>query len=85
MCATPDQMVGDIYSLAACNEAGDRRLQAMMDEFGIDDLDGLSDFIIDTSRARDRRPPSRGCPTAPTATRCASTAIEAPVRHGRDA
>ncbi|MEL7462995.1 MAG: hydantoinase B/oxoprolinase family protein [Pseudomonadota bacterium] len=47
---TPDQTVGDIYSLAACNEAGDRRLQAMLDEFGIDDIDALSDFIIETSR-----------------------------------
>ena len=47
---TPDQTVGDIYSLAACNEAGDRRLQSMLDEFGIDDIDELSDFIIETSR-----------------------------------
>ncbi|MEM6679347.1 MAG: hydantoinase B/oxoprolinase family protein [Pseudomonadota bacterium] len=47
---TPDQTVGDLYSLAACNEAGDRRLQAMMDEFGIDDLSALSDFVIETSR-----------------------------------
>ncbi len=46
----PDQVVGDMYSLAACNEIGDRRLQAMLDEFGIDDLDGLSDFIVETSR-----------------------------------
>ena len=47
---TPDQTVGDIYSLAACNEAGDRRLQAMLDEFDIDDIEGLSDFIIAASR-----------------------------------
>ncbi len=47
---TPDQTVGDMYSLAACNEAGNRRLQAMMDEFGIDDLQPLSDFLIETSR-----------------------------------
>lgn len=47
----PDQVVGDLYSLAACNEAGDRRLQSMMGEFGIADLDGLSDFIMQTSRA----------------------------------
>ncbi|MEX0350691.1 MAG: hydantoinase B/oxoprolinase family protein, partial [Paracoccaceae bacterium] len=47
---TPDQTVGDMYSLAACNEAGDRRLQAMMDEFGIDDLQSLSEFVIETSR-----------------------------------
>ena len=47
---TPDQTVGDMYSLAACNEAGERRLQAMMDEFAIDDLQALSDFIVETSR-----------------------------------
>ncbi|WP_417522610.1 hydantoinase B/oxoprolinase family protein [Marinovum sp.] len=46
----PDQVVGDLYSLAACNAAGDRRLQAMMGEFGIADLEGLSEFIIETSR-----------------------------------
>ena len=46
----PDQVVGDMYSLAACNEAGDRRLQDMMGEFGMAALDGLSDFIIKTSR-----------------------------------
>ena len=46
----PDQVVGDMYSLAACNEAGDRRLQTMMAEFGIANLDGLADFVIETSR-----------------------------------
>ena len=46
----PDQVVGDIYSLAACNEAGERRLQSMLDEFGLADLDGLADFVIETSR-----------------------------------
>ncbi|MFT5065350.1 MAG: N-methylhydantoinase B, partial [Reinekea sp.] len=46
----PVQVVGDMYSLAACNAAGDRRLQTMMTEFAITDLAGLSDFIIDTSR-----------------------------------
>ena len=47
---TPDQTVGDLYSLAACNAAGDRRLQAMLHEFGIDDLNGLSEFILTASR-----------------------------------
>ncbi|GAB5468412.1 MAG: hydantoinase B/oxoprolinase family protein [Rhodospirillales bacterium] len=51
----PDQVVGDIYSLAACNEAGDRRLQDMMAEFGIDHLEDLSDFIIETSRKATRK------------------------------
>lgn len=50
----PDQVVGDMYSLAACNEAGDRRLQKMLIEFGIVDLQDLSDFIIDTSRKATR-------------------------------
>ncbi|UXX84686.1 hydantoinase B/oxoprolinase family protein [Roseovarius pelagicus] len=40
---------GDIYALIACCEAGAARLVGMMDEFGLDDLDALSDFIIDTS------------------------------------
>lgn len=47
---TPDQTVGDMYSLAACNASGELRLQSMMDEFKIDDLDGLSEFIIETSK-----------------------------------
>jgi N-methylhydantoinase B len=51
---TPDQTVGDIHSLAACNAAGERRLHEMMDEFGIDDLEGLSAHILDTSRAATR-------------------------------
>ncbi len=45
----PDQVVGDIYSLAACNRAGEQRLQDMMVEFALPHLEGLSDFIIDTS------------------------------------
>ncbi len=41
---------GDIYALIACCETGARRLGEMMQEFGIDDLDLLSDYIIETSR-----------------------------------
>jgi N-methylhydantoinase B len=47
----PDQVVGDLNSLAACNEAGNRRLQDMMAEFEINDLEALSEFIMETSRA----------------------------------
>ncbi len=46
----PDQVVGDMYSLAACNAAGERRLQAMLDEFALDEIDGLADYIISASR-----------------------------------
>ena len=46
-----NQVVGDVYSLAACNETGHRRLAGMMDEFAIDDLDALAEFIFERSRA----------------------------------
>ncbi|AZV92787.1 hydantoinase B/oxoprolinase family protein [Pseudomonas sp. S 311-6] len=45
-----DQVVGDIYALAACNEIGERRLQQMMDEFGLDNLNDLGEFILENSR-----------------------------------
>ncbi len=46
----PVQVVGDLYSLAACNEVGSRRLMEMMDEFAISDLDRLGDHILTKSR-----------------------------------
>ena len=47
----PVQVVGDLYSLAACNDVGGRRLVAMMDEFEIDTLDRLGAHILEKSRA----------------------------------
>lgn len=46
----PDQLVGDIYALATCNEIGHRRLIDMMKEFDLEDLDGIAEFILDNSR-----------------------------------
>ncbi|MEJ6395443.1 hydantoinase B/oxoprolinase family protein [Gymnodinialimonas sp. 2305UL16-5] len=46
----PDQLIGDIYALATCNEIGHRRLSDMMDEFDLPDLDGIAAFILDNSR-----------------------------------
>ncbi|MEM1316289.1 MAG: hydantoinase B/oxoprolinase family protein, partial [Pseudomonadota bacterium] len=46
----PDQLVGDVYALATCNEVGHRRLMDMMEEFGLGDLEGVSDFILTNSR-----------------------------------
>jgi N-methylhydantoinase B len=46
----PLQVEGDVYALAACNDAGSRRLVDMMDEFGIANLDRLGEHIIETSR-----------------------------------
>jgi N-methylhydantoinase B len=41
----PVETEGDVYSLAACNDIGCKRLVEMMNEFEIDDLKNLSDFI----------------------------------------
>ncbi|HZB92712.1 MAG TPA: hydantoinase B/oxoprolinase family protein [Stellaceae bacterium] len=46
----PVQVIGDLYSLAACNEVGSRRLLQMMDEFEIETLDRLGDHILERSR-----------------------------------
>ncbi len=46
----PDQLIGDIYALAACNEIGQRRLTAMLAEYGAADLTDIATFILDNSR-----------------------------------
>ncbi len=52
----PDQVIGDIYALATCNEVGHRRLIGMMREFGLENLDSLFAFILCSSleATRDR-------------------------------
>ncbi|WP_419856299.1 hydantoinase B/oxoprolinase family protein [Candidatus Poriferisodalis sp.] len=45
----PVQVIGDIHSLAACNETGAARLISMMDEYAIADLDELAEHIITSS------------------------------------
>jgi N-methylhydantoinase B len=45
----PVELEGDIYSLCACNDAGARRLIEMMDEFKMEDLEQLAQFIFDNS------------------------------------
>lgn len=47
----PNQVVGDFYSLAACNEVGHRRLIDMMNEIGLKSLDNLGLFIFERTRA----------------------------------
>ena len=46
----PVQVIGDLHSLAACNETACRRLVEMMDEFAIGDLDRLGRHILERSR-----------------------------------
>jgi len=45
----PVELEGDVYSLCACNDAAARRLVEMMDEFAMDSLDPLAEFIFDSS------------------------------------
>ncbi|MGH7118264.1 MAG: hydantoinase B/oxoprolinase family protein [Acetobacteraceae bacterium] len=45
----PVELEGDIYSLCACNDAGIRRLDEMLDEFHLDDLAPLAAFIFANS------------------------------------
>ena len=46
----PDQLVGDVYALATCNDIGQARLRAMMAEFNLQDLEAIADYIFDRSR-----------------------------------
>jgi N-methylhydantoinase B len=45
----PVELEGDIYSLCACNGAAARRLVQMMDEFSLESLDPLAEFIFGAS------------------------------------
>ncbi len=42
----PNQVIGDFFSLAACNDVGHKRLIEMLDEVGYGNLDTLGDFIL---------------------------------------
>ena len=46
----PEQVSGDIFSFAAANDTGSHRLQSMMAEFDIEQLDDLAEFIFQQSR-----------------------------------
>jgi N-methylhydantoinase B len=47
----PDEVIGDFYAQTACNETGGRALLEMMDEFGLDSIDGVAEEIIRRSEA----------------------------------
>jgi len=47
----PDAAEGDLYSLAACNDAGSRRLIETLNEFELESLDDVGAMIIANSRA----------------------------------
>ncbi|MDQ2093397.1 hydantoinase B/oxoprolinase family protein [Rhodalgimonas zhirmunskyi] len=47
----PDQVVGDFYALAACNDVGRDRLLEMLEETGEADLERLGAFILSRTEA----------------------------------
>ena len=58
----PDEVIGDFYAQTASNDAGGRALLEMMDEFGLESIDAVSEEIIRRSesavRAEIRKLPS---------------------------
>jgi N-methylhydantoinase B len=51
---TPMQVEGDVLSYITSNNAGARRLQAMLDEFALDDIAAISDYVVERSLAATR-------------------------------
>ena len=47
----PVQVEGDLYSLAACNDTGCRRLTELMREFDMASVDGLGAYVVEQSEA----------------------------------
>ena len=43
-------MEGDFYAMMNCNDEGARRLVAMLEEFGLEDIENIGDYIIGQSR-----------------------------------
>jgi N-methylhydantoinase B len=43
---TPDEVEGDLYAMTSCNDVGGARLLEFMREFGLADIEALSDAII---------------------------------------
>lgn len=46
-----DQVIGDIHGLAASNDTGRRRLLDMLDEFALDELSPIAEFVFDSTAA----------------------------------
>lgn len=45
----PLQARGDLMSLVSCNAAASQRLQGLLSEFALEDIESLADYIVDTS------------------------------------
>ncbi len=75
----PVPVLGDIHAQVACNDVGARSLLALMGEFGLDSLDGLSDAIIRRSEAALRRAIA-ALPDGEYTSETTADGLDAPVR-----
>ncbi|MGH9209834.1 MAG: hydantoinase B/oxoprolinase family protein [Acidimicrobiales bacterium] len=51
----PDHMAGDLHAQIASGEVGAQRLNSLCDEHGLDDIEALSDEVVERSEAATRR------------------------------
>ena len=75
----PVPVLGDIHAQVACNDVGARSLLALMGEFGLDSLDGLSDVIIRRSEEALRRAIA-ALPDGEYTSETTADGLDAPVR-----
>ncbi len=53
---TPEEVLGDVHSQVVGNQVGGRQLLSFLDEFGLDDIEALSDVVVErTERAMRER------------------------------
>lgn len=74
----PVEVLGDIRSLVSCNDVGVARLDAMLDEFALDNVVALSDHILAAS-ARATRAAIAEVPDGVYTTRMTIDGYEAPI------
>src|SRR5262245_24430238 len=74
----PDEVIGDFYAQTACNETGGRALLEMMDEFGLESIDGVAEEIIRRSEAAVRAE-IRQLPNGEWSNETWSDGFEAPI------
>jgi N-methylhydantoinase B len=75
---TPEEVLGDVHSQVVGNEVGGRQLLSFLDEFGLDDIEALSDVIVErTERAMRERVAT--LPDGDYRYRCDIDGFDAPV------
>ena len=76
---TPEEVLGDVHSQVVGNQVGGRQLLSFLDEFGLDDIEALSDVIVErTERAMRER--IAALPDGDYGYGCEIDGFDAPVR-----